>query len=64
LAGWSARWRFLPGQATPPPRLELGQRAVSAATGSGQTNREIWRWLALLGLAVLCVEWFVYHRRL
>lgn len=27
-------------------------------------NREIWPWIVLAGLAVLLVEWVVYHRRL
>ncbi len=48
----------------PRERLELGRREIAATGSSGQTNREIWRWLALLALGVLCAEWFVYHRRL
>lgn len=27
-------------------------------------RREVWQWLALAALVILCAEWFVYHRRL
>ncbi len=38
-------------EATPPTRGEVGVR------------RELWLYLVLLVLGVLCVEWFTYHRR-
>jgi hypothetical protein len=28
------------------------------------SEREAWRWVALLGLAVLMIEWWAYHRRI
>lgn len=31
--------------------------------GIAQVNREIWPWVAAAGLAVLLLEWWVYHRR-
>ena len=39
-------------EATPPTRGEVGVR------------RELWLYLVLLVLGVLCVEWFTYHRRI
>jgi Ca-activated chloride channel family protein len=27
-------------------------------------RREVWQWLAIAALCVLCAEWFAYHRRL
>ncbi|HSE39035.1 MAG TPA: hypothetical protein VLG74_17160, partial [Blastocatellia bacterium] len=29
-----------------------------------QSEREAWRWVALLGLALLMIEWWVYNRRI
>jgi hypothetical protein len=48
----------------PRDQLQLGARTVNQAEKPGVINREIWKWLALVGLSVLCMEWFVYHRRL
>ena len=31
---------------------------------SFSSEREAWRWLALLGLGVLMIEWWAYHRRI
>ena len=36
------------------------QESASVAT----VNKEIWQWLAIAALAVLLVEWWVYHRRI
>ena len=48
----------------PHDQLELGMRPVAAVTKEGMINKEIWKWLALLGLTIMCLEWYVYHRRL
>lgn len=48
------------------PRDSIRTRAGDA---KGQTEtflseREAWRWVALFALAVLMIEWWVYHRRI
>jgi hypothetical protein len=48
------------------PRDSIRTRAGDA---KGQTEtlyseREIWRWVLILGLALLTLEWWVYHRRI
>ncbi len=48
----------------PQDRIQFGNRPVLAGTGSARTHQELWRWLLLLGLAVLGIEWWVYHRRI
>lgn len=48
------------------PRDSIRTRA-GVATGQLETfhtEREAWRWIALLGLALLTFEWWVYHRRI
>jgi Ca-activated chloride channel family protein len=47
----------------PRDKLQFGRRPVLAAGPGRRTNQEFWRWLALLALAVLGIEWYVYHRR-
>ncbi len=42
-------------------RLGTGARAVRA--GPLRANRELWRWFVGLALALLVVEWWVYHQR-
>lgn len=50
------------------PRAQLafeGRDAPLAATRSPiKTDRELWRPLLLLGLLLLCLEWWVFHRRI
>jgi hypothetical protein len=48
---------------TPAETLNLGRTEVVAQKGTVQMNRELWRWLALAGLAVLALEWWIYSRR-
>jgi len=48
----------------PRDKLQFGKRPVLAGTGAVRTASEVWRWLLLLALAVLGVEWWVYHRRI
>jgi hypothetical protein len=46
------------------PREEIRIGSVRMATGEQrQQPREIWKWILLLALALLTVEWIVYNRR-
>jgi hypothetical protein len=48
------------------PRDFIKTRAgeVSSQAEMFKSEREAWRWLALVALAVLSFEWWVYHRRI
>jgi hypothetical protein len=48
----------------PREKIQFGRRPVLAGIGSTRTAREVWRWLLLLAVLVLGVEWWVYHRRI
>lgn len=48
----------------PRDKIQFGRRPVAAGAGNTRTAREIWRWLVLLALLVLGIEWWVYHRRI
>lgn len=48
---------------TPRDQLRMGQYTTVAATTMQRANMELWRTMALLGLAVLLIEWWYYHRR-
>ena len=43
--------------------LRIGNIDVAAATGAAPARQELWRPLLLAALAVLILEWYVYHRR-
>jgi len=47
------------------PRGELpfGKYGKVSATTLKRANMELWRWIAVAGLAVLLFEWWYYHRR-
>ncbi len=47
------------------PRNELpfGKSGQTVATTVQQANLELWRWIALAGLAMLMFEWWFYHKR-
>ena len=47
----------------PKSELRFGQYSKSATVSLRQANMELWRWIALAGLAVLMIEWWWYHRR-
>ncbi len=57
---------FDPRESDVRPResIRIGRVEVSAAqaTSDALARREFWPWLAALVLAVLAVEWWVYHR--
>lgn len=49
---------------TPQENLAVVQTSglQSAVTRERAGKQEIWRWLALLALLILVIEWFVYHK--
>ena len=47
----------------PRNELNLGKYDKVVANTERQANTELWRTLALLSLAVLMFEWYIYHRR-
>lgn len=54
-----------PGETDIVPRNELpfGRAGRTLATEVKQANTELWRWIALAGLAMLMFEWWFYHKR-
>ena len=48
---------------TPREELPLGKYAKVTATTIKRASLEVWRWLAVAGLAVLLFEWWYYHKR-
>jgi hypothetical protein len=47
----------------PEESLTVGQESVAADIGSFLRRRELWKWLALVALALVLFEWYVYNRR-
>jgi hypothetical protein len=47
----------------PRQELQLGKYTRVAATNQQRANMELWRSIASLGLLVLLIEWWYYHRR-
>jgi hypothetical protein len=47
----------------PRNELKFGEFTRVTATTVQRTNKELWRTLAAIGLAVLLFEWWWYHRR-
>jgi hypothetical protein len=47
----------------PKPIIKIGYVEVEGKTGWEPARRETWKWLLLLGLAVLLFEWYIYNRR-
>jgi hypothetical protein len=48
---------------TPRDEMKLGARSVRAGQGPPKTERQVWPYLALVAVAILLLEWRVYHRR-
>jgi Ca-activated chloride channel family protein len=46
-----------------PHTLTFAGRAAPVVSGHVRTEQELWRWLLLVALALLCLEWWVFHRR-
>jgi len=47
----------------PQPVIKIGYVEVEGQPGWEAGRRDIWKWLLLLGLAVLLLEWYIYNRR-
>lgn len=48
----------------PLPELQIDEHVKVAGTkGVERARRETWKWLAVLALIVLMVEWYIYNRR-
>lgn len=47
----------------PQEKVVLGNVELAAGTAWQPARREIWKWLAMLGLVVLIAEWYIYNRR-
>jgi len=47
----------------PRESIEWQRETVPGTVRVAKENRELWPWLALLGLVVLIVEWYIYNRR-
>ena len=48
----------------PAPSIQVGQSSVAAAAQDQVSQRELWPWVAVIGLVILMIEWWVYHARL
>lgn len=46
----------------PAASLDIGQVAIETESTGDVGQREIWFWLLAVGLVILVVEWWVYHR--
>jgi hypothetical protein len=55
---------FAPGESDirPSDTIVLGAQPVGAAPPETPGQREVWPWIAALGLLVLTAEWWVFHR--
>lgn len=49
---------------TPRDSIQTRQGEVGGQTETFDSEREIWKWILLIALAVLGFEWWVYHRRI
>ena len=43
--------------------IKMGYEKVAASSSTVQARKETWRWILLLGLGLLVVEWVVFNRR-
>ncbi len=43
--------------------IRIGYNQVAAQAGFTAGRREIWKWLLLIGLGFLILEWYIYNRR-
>jgi hypothetical protein len=43
--------------------VKMGYEKVTASGSTVQARQETWRWILLIGLAMLVVEWIVFNRR-
>jgi hypothetical protein len=56
---------FDPMESKLPPRkkFDVGPVEIEGRSGWEVVRREMWRGLLLMGLGVLCLEWYIYGRR-
>jgi hypothetical protein len=47
----------------PADQVSLGGAGITGSAGAVRMNKELWRWLIILALAVVTLEWAAYHRR-
>ncbi len=47
----------------PAMSIQVGTNAVTPAGAQQAGQRELWKWLAVLAIFVLIIEWQLYHRR-
>jgi hypothetical protein len=47
----------------PKESVSIGAEKESDVGKSFQSERELWRWLALAGLGLLMLEWYIYNKR-
>jgi len=47
----------------PESAIKLEYETVNADRGAEPTRQEIWKWLLIVALIVLMVEWYIYNRR-
>ncbi len=47
----------------PRPEVELGHSTVQATVSMESVRYELWKWILLLGLLILALEWYIYNRR-
>lgn len=48
---------------TPKSEIQFGKYARVGEATERRANLELWRWIAVVALAVLMFEWWYYHRR-
>lgn len=48
---------------SPREMIQVGQSAVAANVSEQVGLREMWRWLAVIALLILLIEWQVYHHK-
>jgi hypothetical protein len=48
----------------PSPSIKLGEVKVQGEATTQASRKEVWKFLALIGLAILLLEWYIYNRRI
>ena len=47
----------------PPEKIMIGYTAVDGTRRSVQAPQDWWKWLVVAALGVVCLEWYIYNRR-
>jgi hypothetical protein len=45
-------------------KLEIGFETVPAQPSSHVARQEYWKWILIAGLILLCIEWYIYNKRI